>query len=118
MNWLENIVLEVSKETQSVSIIIQKDTTIYRLFVSSNCSTRFGWYLHPSSGAHITVSTVSSIIETVTATCRELTFTTGSSNRSKIPRKFKHREKTGFIMTDVCSFHSGSGFDFCYTVRC
>ena len=28
-------------------------------------------YLHPSSGAHITVSTVSGIIETVTATCRE-----------------------------------------------
>jgi len=27
----------------------------------------FGWYLHPSSGAHGTVSTVSGIIETVTA---------------------------------------------------
>ena len=26
---------------------------------------------HPSSGAHITVSTVSGSIETVTATCRE-----------------------------------------------
>jgi len=24
-----------------------------------NCSTCFGWYLHPSSGVHITVFTVS-----------------------------------------------------------
>ena len=32
--------------------------TIY-LFLE-NCSTRFGWYFHPSSGAHITVFTVSS----------------------------------------------------------
>jgi len=24
-----------------------------------NCSTYFGWYLHPSSGAHTTVFTVS-----------------------------------------------------------
>ena len=40
-------------------------------FISANCSTCFGWYHHPSSGAHITVSTVSGIIETVTATCCE-----------------------------------------------
>ena len=26
---------------------------IYSLFISINCSTCFGWYLHPSSGAHI-----------------------------------------------------------------
>ena len=31
--------------------------TVY-LFLE-NCSTCFGWYLHPSSGAHITVFTVS-----------------------------------------------------------
>jgi len=30
----------------------------------------FGWYLHPSSGAHTTVSTASGICHTVTATCR------------------------------------------------
>jgi len=52
-----------------VSMIIQQDATIYSLFISANCSTCFGWYLHPSSGAHITVSTVSGIIETVAATC-------------------------------------------------
>jgi len=54
-----------------VAIIIQQDATIYNLFISVNCFTCFGWYLHPSSGAHITVSTVSGIIGTVTATCRE-----------------------------------------------
>ena len=74
-----------------MAIIIQKDATIYRLFVSVNCSTCFVWYLHPSSGAHVTVSTVSGIIETVTAACCERdcmgtgqfpsnTFATGSSN--------------------------------------
>jgi len=44
---------------------------IYSLFISVNCSTCFGWYLHPPSGAHINVSTVSGISETVTATCGE-----------------------------------------------
>jgi len=47
-----------------LSIIVQQDTTIYSLFISANCSTCFRWYLHPSSGAHITVSAVSSITET------------------------------------------------------
>jgi len=48
-----------------VSIIIQKDVTIYSLFVIANCSTCFGWYLHPLSGAHTTASTVSGIIVAV-----------------------------------------------------
>ena len=38
--------------------------------LSGNCSTCFGWYLHPSSGAKTTVSTASGICYTVTATCR------------------------------------------------
>ena len=38
--------------------------------LSGNCSTCFGWYLHPSSGAQTTVSTASGICHTVTATCR------------------------------------------------
>jgi hypothetical protein len=42
----------------------------YSLFISGNCSTCFGWYLHPPSGAHTTVSTASGICQTVTATCR------------------------------------------------
>jgi len=31
--------------------------TVY--YISVNCSTCFGWYLDPSSGAHITVITSS-----------------------------------------------------------
>ena len=54
-----------------MAIIIQQDATIYSLFISVNCSACFGWYLHPSSGAQITASTVFGINETVTATCRE-----------------------------------------------
>jgi len=54
-----------------VSIIIQQDATKHSVFISANYSTCFGWYLHPSSEARMTVSTVSGIIETVTANCRE-----------------------------------------------
>jgi hypothetical protein len=35
-----------------------------------NCCTCLGWYHHPSSGAHTTVSTASGICHTVTAICR------------------------------------------------
>ena len=54
-----------------MAIIIQQDATIYSLFIRVNCSTCFGWFLYPSSGARNTVSTVSGIDETVTATCHE-----------------------------------------------
>ena len=42
--------------------------TVY--YISVNCSTCFGWYLHPSSGAQITVITASGTCQTVSATCR------------------------------------------------
>ena len=35
---------------------------LHSLFISGNCSTCFGWYFHPSSGAHTTVSTASYIL--------------------------------------------------------
>jgi hypothetical protein len=41
-----------------------------QFIVSGNCSTCFGWYHHPSSGAHTTVCTASVNCHTVTATCR------------------------------------------------
>ena len=41
-------------ELQSSSNKMQPYTVL-----SVNCSTCFGWYLHPSSGAHTTVSTAS-----------------------------------------------------------
>jgi len=41
-------------------------------FISSgSCSTCFGWYLHPSSGAQTTVSTACGICHAVTAICRD-----------------------------------------------
>jgi len=43
---------------------------VTQLILSGNCSTCFGWYLHPKSGAHSTVSTASGICHTVSATCR------------------------------------------------
>jgi len=62
-------------------ITVQQDATIYSLFISVNRSTCFGWYLHPSSGAHVTVSTASGISKTVTATFRESDWTgTGTSS--------------------------------------
>jgi hypothetical protein len=45
---------------------IQQDAMLHSLFISGNCSTCFGWYFHPSSGAHTIVSTASDI---VTAIC-------------------------------------------------
>ena len=47
-----------------------QDATLHSLFISGTCSTCFGWYLHPSSGAHTTVSTASGTGHIVTATCR------------------------------------------------
>jgi len=54
-----------------VPIYIQQDAALHSLFISGNCSTCLGWYVHPSSGAHTTVSTASGICHTVTATCRQ-----------------------------------------------
>jgi hypothetical protein len=53
-----------------IPIYIQQDATLHNLFICGNFSTCFGWYFHPSSGAHTTVSTTSGICHTVTAICR------------------------------------------------
>ena len=55
---------------QYTILYIQQDATLHSLFVSGNCSTYFGWYFHPSSGAQTTVSTASGICHTVIAICR------------------------------------------------
>jgi len=52
----------------NILIYIQQDATLHSL-LSVTCSTCFGWYLHPSSGAQTTVSTASGICHTVTAIC-------------------------------------------------
>jgi hypothetical protein len=54
----------------SIFQYIQQDAMLHSLFISVNCSTCFGWYLRPSSGAHTTVTTVFGTCQTVTATCR------------------------------------------------
>ena len=43
---------------------------LYTVYFWKKCSTCFGWYLHPSSGTHTTVSTASGTCKTVTVTCR------------------------------------------------
>jgi len=45
-----------------MSINVQQDATIHSLFISVNRSTCFGWYLHPLSGAHVTVSTAYPVV--------------------------------------------------------
>jgi hypothetical protein len=50
IEWAPNII--------PIYSYIQQDATLHNLFISGNCSTCFGWYFHPSSGAHTTVSTV------------------------------------------------------------
>ena len=42
-----------------IQLYIQQDAALHNLFISWNCSTCFGWYLHQSSGAHTTVFTAS-----------------------------------------------------------
>jgi hypothetical protein len=54
----------------SIPVYIQQDATLHSLFISGICSTRFGWYFHPSPEAHTTVSTASGIFHAVTAICR------------------------------------------------
>ena len=53
------------KGLQCIPIYIQQDATLHSLFISGNCCTCFGWYLHPSSGAHTTVSTASGICQVI-----------------------------------------------------
>jgi len=41
-------------------LYISNEMQLYTIYLFlENCSIRFGWYFHPSSGAHITVFTVS-----------------------------------------------------------
>jgi hypothetical protein len=54
----------------NIPIYIQQHVTLHSLFISGNYSTCFGWYFHPSSGGHTTVSTASGICHIVTVICR------------------------------------------------
>jgi len=52
------------------SNIYPKRCNFTQFILSGNCSTCFGWYHHPSSGAETTVSAASGICHTVIAICR------------------------------------------------
>jgi len=78
----------VSQRTWHIYIptIVQQDATIYSSFIPVNRSTCFVWYLHPTSGVHVTVSTASGTSKTVkwrwldrNCSSRPVTFTTGCS---------------------------------------
>jgi len=36
----------------------QQDATLHSLFISVNCSTRFGWFLHLSPGEQIHIYSI------------------------------------------------------------
>ena len=65
VNILNTFNVYGSVHRKYISIYIQQDASLHSLFISGNCSTCFGWYLHPSPGAHTTVSTASAICHTV-----------------------------------------------------
>jgi hypothetical protein len=60
-----NIYGSVHRNYIPIYVYIQQEATLHGLFISGNCSKCFGWYFHPSSGAHTTVSTASGICHTV-----------------------------------------------------
>jgi hypothetical protein len=58
------------KITYYYSNIYPTRCNVTQFILYGNCSTCFGWYHHPSSGAQTTVSTASGICQIVTAICR------------------------------------------------
>ena len=56
---LENISATLSKERNYSFLYISNEMHLYTVYLSpENCSTCFGWYLHPSSGKHITIYSI------------------------------------------------------------
>jgi len=65
ISWTDRV-----RSEEAYSNIYLTRCSVTRFIISGNCSAFFGWYLHPSSGAHTTVFTASGICRTVTSTCR------------------------------------------------
>jgi hypothetical protein len=70
-NWFSKFYVHGSVHHAYMSITVQQDATTYSLFIPINRSTCFVWYLHPSSGSHITVPIASGISVAGNVTCRE-----------------------------------------------
>jgi len=62
---MEHFNVQWSVLRRYIQIYIQQDATLHSSFISGNCSTCFGWYLHPSSGACTSVSTATGSCQTV-----------------------------------------------------
>jgi hypothetical protein len=56
-HWYLCVLLCLHSALLSRDFYIYPTRCIFTLFISGNCFTCFGWYLHLSSGAHTTVST-------------------------------------------------------------
>ena len=67
--WTYLFNISVHRKYIPIYVYIQQDGTLHSLHISGNCSPYFGWYLHPSSGTHTTVSTASDACHIVNATC-------------------------------------------------
>ena len=59
----------IGKVGKVYSNIYPTRCNITQFILSGNCSTCFGWYHHPSSGAQTTVSIAPGICHTITSTC-------------------------------------------------
>ena len=75
VQWFSPEYLDIQANKRMRETALCKYSNIYptrcnvtQFILSGNCSTCFGWYHHPSSGAQTTVSTAS--CQTVIATCR------------------------------------------------
>jgi len=86
-NMLSKFNVYGSVHRKNISIYIYIYIYIYptrcnvtQFIVSGNCSTYFGWYHHPSSGAQTTVSTGSGICHTLLCSSNSSTIAAGSSN--------------------------------------
>ena len=67
--WPQNTNNESVTQCNLYSNIYPTRCNVTQFILPGNCSTCFRWYHHPSSGAQTTISTVSGICHTFTATC-------------------------------------------------
>jgi hypothetical protein len=57
------LIIGVFSQIQKYSNLYPTRCNVTQFIISGNCSTCFGWHLHPSSGTHATVSTASGTAE-------------------------------------------------------
>ena len=90
---------------------------VTQFILSGNCSTCFGLYHHPSSGAQTTVSTASGICHTVTATCRYRGRVGTGLSVLWVAYYPKHVERFPDKMNCVTLHHFGYILEYSYDTR-